>query len=162
MRRILVIGCPGSGKSYFSRALAERTGLPLVHLDLLFWNPDKTTVDRDIFKARLAEALAGDAWIIDGNYLSTLEWRLSYADTVFFLDFPVVLCLRGIEERRGKVRPDMPWVEEEDDEEFLSFIKSFEEKTRPEVLAILARYPEKKLYVFHTREEADAFLVHLK
>ena len=158
MKRVLVIGCPGSGKSRFSRALAERTKLPLCHLDMLFWNADKTTVSRDIFRERLSSILVGEEWIIDGNYLSTMEWRMSFADTVFFFDFPVDLCLRGVRERRGKARPDMPWIEEEDDEEFLAFIHAFEKDTRPEVLALLARHPSKNLYIFHTREEADAFL----
>ena len=161
MKRVLVIGCPGSGKSTFARALAARTNLPLCHLDMLFWNADKTTASRDIFRERLSSVLAGEEWIIDGNYLSTMEWRLSFADAVFFFDFPVDLCLRGVRERRGKARPDMPWIEEEDDEELLAFIHAFEKDTRPEVLAILARHPEKKFYVFHTREAADGFLAAL-
>lgn len=164
MKRILVIGCPGSGKSRFSRMLAERFNLPLCHLDMLFWKADKTTVPKEIFRVRLGDALAGEKWIIDGNYLSTLEWRLSFADTVFFFDFPLDLCLQGIEERKGKPRSDLPWIEEDGDEDeaFLSFIQSFKKETRPEILKILARNPGKKVCVFRTREEADAFLASHK
>ena len=66
MNRVLVIGCPGSGKSTFSRALAEKTGLPLIHLDQLYWNADRTTVEKQVFRRRLEDSLEGESWIIDG------------------------------------------------------------------------------------------------
>ena len=72
MKKIIVIGCPGSGKSTFSRKLSKKTGLPLIHLDMLFWNSDKTTVDKITFIKRLENALGGEEWIIDGNYSSTI------------------------------------------------------------------------------------------
>ena len=117
MKRAIVIGCPGSGKSTFARALHEKTGLPLHYLDMMYWNADKTTVPKDIFRGRLAEVLTDDEWIIDGNYGSTMEARMAACDTVFFLDYPRSVCLAGIRERQGKPRADMPWIETEDDEE---------------------------------------------
>lgn len=161
MKRVLVIGCPGSGKSTFARALAARTDLSLCHLDLLFWNPDKTAVDREIFNARLSKVLEGERWILDGNFQSTLARRLSCADTVFFLDYPTELCLAGVASRRGKPRPDLPWIEEEDDEEFLSYIRAFAAERRPEILSLLAACEGcegKDIHIFHTREEADRYL----
>ena len=110
MKKAIVIGCPGSGKSTFSRALHEKTYLPLFHLDMMYWNADKTTVEKSVFLQRLSEVLAQDTWIIDGNYGSTMEMRLKECDTVFFLDFPYEVCLDGLLKRRGKPRTDMPWV----------------------------------------------------
>ena len=89
MKKVIIIGCPGGGKSTFARALADKTGLPLYHLDMLYWNADKTTVGREAFRERLAEVMAGDEWIIDGNYISTMQWRMECCDTVFFLDMPL-------------------------------------------------------------------------
>ena len=159
MKKIIVIGCPGSGKSTLSRALSEKTGIPLSHLDMLYWNADKSTVEKSVFLKRLYAVLEKDAWIIDGNYASTMEERMAASDTVIFLDFPVALCLKGVAERRGKKRSDMPWIETEDDEEFLAFIQAFNQEQRPRILALLEAYKEgREIFVLHNREEATVFL----
>ena len=160
MKRAIVIGCPGSGKSTFAKALHGITGLPLVHLDLLYWNADRTTVDKAVFLSRLAEVIRQDEWIIDGNYGSTMEWRIQACDTVFFLDYPPDVCLSGITERRGKPRTDMPWIEgkDEQDDEFIAFVKSYSAESRPKVIELLGRYCSKQIHVFRDREEADRFL----
>ena len=126
MKKVIVIGCPGSGKSTFSRALRDATGIPLYHLDMMYWNADRTRVERPIFLERLEAVLAADTWIIDGNYASTMERRMQACDTVIFLDYPTELCLEGVRARRGRARADMPWVENgEEDAEFLVFIKDY-------------------------------------
>ena len=84
MERILVIGSPGAGKSTFSRRLREETGLPLYYLDMLWHRPDRTTVEMEVFDRELGKILEKDRWIIDGNYIRTLEMRLKACDTVFF------------------------------------------------------------------------------
>ena len=141
MERILVIGSPGSGKSTFSRALAQRKQLPLVYLDRLFWNADKTTVDQAQFDQRLGEAMARtQAWILDGNYGRTLEMRLERCTQVFFLDLPVEVCLESVRARRGTVRPDMPWVETEEDPEFMEYIQTFPQQQRPKILELREKY----------------------
>ena len=158
MNKIIVIGCPGSGKSTFSRALYEKTGIPLFYLDMMYWNPDKTTVGRDIFRARLAEVLKENAYIIDGNYQSTMEMRLEKCDTVFFLDYDLETCLDGIASRRGKPRADMPWIETEEDAEFMAFIQSYISESRPKVLGLLEKYKDKNVIIFKSREEAAKYL----
>lgn len=158
MKKVIVIGCPGSGKSWFSRALHDKTGIPLYHLDLMYWRADRTTVDKVVFRERLRSTIEKEEWIIDGNYGSTMEMRMEACDTVFFLDYPVEVCLSGMEERRGKSRPDMPWVETEGDEEFIAFIKNYSTDSRPQVMELLGRYSDKNIVIFKTRAEADAFL----
>ena len=160
MKRVIVIGCPGSGKSSFARALHEATKLPLVHLDMLNWNADRTTVPRELFRERLREAMEAPEWIIDGNYGSTMEMRLTVCDAVFFLDYPTEVCLEGVLSRRGTARPDMPWVESPDDvdEEFLDFVRSYERESRPTVLKLLEQYGDREIVVFHSREEAAQYL----
>ncbi len=158
MQKVIVIGCPGSGKSTFSRELSKRTGLPLYYLDMMKWNADKTTVERPVFLERLSSVLDLEKWIIDGNYGSTMEWRMQVCDTVIFLDFPTEVCLEGLAQRRGKERPDMPWIETEPDKDFENYVRAYNTDQRPSVLALLERYKEKEIIVFKSREESAAFL----
>lgn len=159
MERVIVIGNSGAGKSTFARALRDRTGLPLVYLDMLWHRPDRTTVTREVFDAQLAQCLEKPRWIIDGGYARTLELRLKACDTVFFLDYPLEVCLEGVERRRGTVREDMPWVEEEPDPEFLQWIRDFDRDRRPEILALLDRYQAgREIVTFTCRSQAEAYL----
>ena len=161
MKKIIVIGCPGSGKSTVSRALHNKTGIPLYHLDMMYWNADKTTVEKSVFLERLSVVLEKDEWIIDGNYGSTMELRMAACDTVVFLDYPLDVCLDGIRERRGKPRSDMPWIETEEDAEFIEFIKNYNEQQKPKVLELLKKYSDKNIIILESREQADEFLSQL-
>ena len=158
MKKIIVIGCPGSGKSTFSRALHHKTNIPLYHLDMMFWNADKTTVEKSVFLERLVHVLEGEEWIVDGNYASTMNERMAACDTVIFLDYPADVCLNGVRERQGKVREDIPWIETEDDAEFIEFIKKFNEQQKTQILTLLEKYNDKSIYIFKSRDEEITFL----
>ena len=93
-RRVLVTGIAGAGKSTFSRALSERTGLPVIHLDVHFWKPGWVPTPDDEWRATQRRLLAGAEWIADGNYPDTLDVRLERADTVVFIDTPWSICAR--------------------------------------------------------------------
>ena len=101
MKRVLVIGSPGAGKSTFARKLRDGTGLPLYYLDMVWHRSDRTNISREEFDQRLCEILEKDRWIVDGNYLRTLEMRLHACDTVFFLDYPLADVV-GFIQNRGK------------------------------------------------------------
>ena len=161
MKKVIVIGCPGSGKSTVSRALHDKTGIPLYHLDMMYWNADKTTVEKSVFLERLTAVLEKNKWIIDGNYASTMELRMAACDTVIFLDYPLYVCLDGIKERHGKPRSDMPWIETEEDAEFIEFIKSYNEQQKPKVLELLKKYSDKNIIILESREQANGFLLQI-
>lgn len=163
MEKVIIIGCPGSGKSTFGRKLKSITKLPLYHLDMMYWNEDGTTVSKEIFIERLQGAMSNSEWIIDGNYESSMELRIKECDTVFFLDYPTDMCIDGIEARKGKFRSDMPWIEKDsNDEEFLDFINNYNVKSRPKVIALLKKYSSKNIIVFQSREESEEYLSTLK
>ena len=111
MKRILVIGNSGGGKSTLATALAEKTGLPLTHLDALYWCGNWEHRSREEFDILLEAELQKEKWIIDGNFSRTYPRRLQFADTVIWLDLPVLACLWGATKRvfqnHGKSRPDM-------------------------------------------------------
>ena len=163
MQKVIIIGCPGSGKSTFGRELKRITGLPLYHLDMMFWNEDKTTVSKEIFIERLQEVMSKSKWIIDGNYSGSMEMRIKECDTVFFLDYPTEVCMDGIRDRKGKPRSDMPWIENDNtDEEFIAFIKNYNIESRTKVIMLLEKYSSKNIVVFHSRVESEEYLLSLK
>ena len=153
-----MIGCPGSGKTTFALRLAEKTGLPLHHLDSLYWRADRTHLTGEELTDVFRPILASPRWIIDGNYNATMPMRVEACEEVIFLDYPAEVCLAGVQARRGKPRPDMPWVETEEDPAFMDFIRRYATDSRPKVLALLAAHPDKAFTILRSREEADALL----
>jgi len=111
MKKVIVIGSGGAGKSTFSRRLGEATGLPVIHLDAHFWRPNWEPTPKDEWKAKVGELLKGDEWIMDGNFGGTRELRMQAADTIIMLDFPRRVCMYRVVKRafqfHGKKRPDM-------------------------------------------------------
>lgn len=160
MKKVIVIGCPGAGKSTFSRKLAAKTGLPLHYLDMIWHRPDHTVIGREEFDSKLDKIVKEDEWIIDGNYARTLPVRLAYCDTVFFFDLPLDTCIEGVKSRIGKERVDMPWIEDELDQEFLQWIINFPREVVPEINEHLKTF-DKTVIRFHSRQEADSFLSSL-
>ncbi len=158
MQKVIVIGCPGGGKSTFARALRDKTGLPLYCLDMIWHKPDRTTVTREEFDASLREILQKDRYLIDGNYARTLEMRLASCDTAILLDYPLEVCLAGVEARIGTKREDMPWVEEEFDPEFRQWILDFGRDKLPYIYQCLENTRGKRVIVFRSRKEAADFL----
>ncbi len=162
MQKVIVIGCPGSGKTTFAEKLQKKLDLPLYHLDAIWHKPDKTHIPREEFDARMAEILATDAWIIDGNYSRTLECRIAACDTVFLFDLPTEVCLEGVISRIGKKRNEMPWIETELDAEFKAQIEAFPQKELPLTYALLEKYKnDKTVLIFQSRAQADAFFTEI-
>ena len=159
--RILILGCPGSGKSTLARALAARTGLPLIHLDNIWWRADGTHISREAFDQALDALLRGEKWIMDGDYSRTYEVRLRAADTAIFLDYPESVCMDGIVARVGQKRPDIPWTESTLDPELVALVRNYARDDRPALLSLLQKYPEKRSLIFTSREEADRWLSEL-
>jgi adenylate kinase family enzyme len=113
MRRIIVVGCPGSGKTSLALKLGRKLDLPVLHLDVLFWQPDWTASDKTSFRARVATAIAGETWVVDGSFSGlAFDLTLARADTLVAIDRPRWLCQWRIAWRsafdRAGMRPDLP------------------------------------------------------
>ena len=162
MKKIIIIGCPGSGKSTFARKLSDITNIPLYHLDMIWHKPDKTTLTKEEFDEQLRDLLQKSEWIIDGDYQRTLELRIKECDTIFLLDIPLQTCLEGVRARIGKKRSDLPWLETELDEDFEKWIYGYPDKFLPKIYELLEKYADNNLiYIFKSRSEIDSYLKSL-
>jgi adenylate kinase family enzyme len=145
VQRVAVIGSGGAGKSTFARQLGERTGLPVIHLDGLFWGPNWAPMPKPEWIELERTLIAGERWIMDGNYGSTQDLRLPRADTVIFLDIPRLVCLWSVTRRwavhRKRARPDMPRNRDKLELDFVRWIWTYPSQKRPEVIARLAALP---------------------
>jgi adenylate kinase family enzyme len=99
VRRVSVVGVPGSGKTTVGRALAARLAAPFVELDTLFHLPDWGELPRDEFRVRVGDVVAGDSWVVDGNYEAVQDVVWERADTVVWLDLPRGLTMRRLTTR---------------------------------------------------------------
>ena len=163
MDKIIVIGCPGSGKTTFAKELSVITKLPLFHLDAIWHRPDKTHIAREEFDSRLGEIIAKERWIIDGNYQRTMERRMAACDTVILFDLPTEVSIEGALSRVGKKRDDIPWIENELDPTFKEQIEEFGSEKLPMIYSLIEKYKDgREIIIFKSRDEAGELLLSLR
>lgn len=156
MKKALVIGCPGSGKSTFSSELSKKTNLPVIHLDVYYWKPGWVSCSNQEFDEILGDLLLREAYIMEGNYSRTIEFRISYADTIYFFDFSRSLCLYRVIKRRfmnhGKTREYMGKdCSERIDYNFIKSVWNFRKRQRMQIMNILDKYKQRKNIVIFRR-----------
>ena len=166
MNRVVVIGSGGSGKSTFSRELGRVTGIPVIHLDREYWRPGWEETPKDEWKARVADMLEGERWIMDGNFGGTREMRMQAADTIIFLDLPRRVCLYRILKRTlkyyGRSRPDMAeGCLERLDLEFVMWVWNYKHRSRKRLLAELEGLEEKSVMILRNPRQVSDFLANL-
>ena len=164
MRRVLVIGSGGAGKSRLAVALGVHLGLPVIHLDAEFWRPGWVETPAPEWRDRVAALVQRDAWIMDGNYGGTIPQRLAACDTVIFLDLPRFVCVWHIIRRTfqyaGRTRPDMaPGCPERLSLKFMWWVWTYRSRRRPEILERLAALPATvRVEIVRSRREVEEFL----
>jgi adenylate kinase family enzyme len=159
MKRVLIIGSSGSGKSTLAKRLGELTGLEVIHLDKLHWQPNWVEPSKADWQMTVEKALAGDSWIIDGNFSGTMEMRLEACDTAIFLDVPRWVCVFRILKRlafyKKQVRPDMAeGCTEQFDWKFVKWVWAYPERSKPKVERLLNSCDE-TVEIIRLRSNAD-------
>ena len=163
MERIQNMGCSGAGKSTLARNLGEKTGLPVVHIDRLFWKSGWVESTKAEIDEKILREVSKDRWILDGNYSRTLQARLDRCDLVIYLDFPRWFCIVSVIRRylqnAGQIRPDMAeGCPEKIDWEFLRWIWTYNRKHRTKFLEMLGRMPEEKVVILKNRKAVNQYL----
>lgn len=168
MQKIMVLGVSsGVGKSSFAKKLSEKTAIPVHHLDAYFWKPGWVESTHEEFSGKQQCLVEKDCWIIEGNYTATYEIRRQQADTIIYLERPLIICLYRVVKRRivnhGKTRPDMTvGCPEKLDKGFLTFIVSTyrarKVKMRRRMEQFIEESPHHKVVFLRTQKDIDDFL----
>ncbi|HEY2177059.1 MAG TPA: hypothetical protein VGH15_00630 [Caulobacteraceae bacterium] len=168
MRRIAIVGCSGGGKSTLARQVGARLGLPVIHMDTLFWKPGWVESDHDTFRAQVDAAAAGEQWVMEGGFITHSTARFARADTVIVIELPIWLCLwRAIVRMLvnfGRIRADLaPGCPERFDLPFYRYIWDYNRKTQPRMAAALAQYaPHVRLVRLASDKAKRTFLAGLQ
>lgn len=168
MKRILIIGSGGAGKSTLARQLGERLRLDVYHLDALMWRPGWVMAPREERIDIQQQLVKKNQWIIDGNFGNTLDLRLQAADTVILIDLPRLVCVyrvfRRVARYRGTTRPDMgASCEEKLDFAFLKWVWNFPDVQKPEMVKRIKQYShEKQIIILKSRKDVQNFINQMK
>jgi adenylate kinase family enzyme len=143
MKRVAIVGCGGSGKSYVARELGRQLGAPVTHLDAAYYDDAWNELPKDRFEQLQRDLVAAPSWVIDGNYNSTLQIRLEACDTVVFMDMPTLTCLWGVlsrQLRHGHTQNKGNGIYNRIHMGVLRYVLSYRRKMRPRVLAKIDEY----------------------
>lgn len=161
MKKILIFGSCGAGKSTFAKRLHELLGIEIIHLDQHYWKPNWTKTESEEWQKRIAEFIRGEQWIMDGNYRSTMDLRLPQADTVIWLDFPPVVCFYRLFKRRLKNNrvDELDGCRERVTFELLKWVLwKFPRENRKDIIKRLESVKnEKAVYVLRSNEDIESF-----
>lgn len=168
MKKISIIGSGGAGKSTLAIQLGKKWGLPVYHLDALYWQPGWIETERNKWRLIQEELCSKDEWILDGNYGATLDIRLKHSDTIIFLDINKFICLARVTWRSiksyGKTRSDMAkGCKEQFDINFAKWILDYPSTKKPEILKCLEKLPpDKKVFILNSSSAVNNFLTQIQ
>ena len=156
-----MVGAGGGGKSTFARELGRATGLPVVHLDEHFWSPGWVEMPLDQWRRVQRDLFSSGRWIADGNHESTLDERLSRADTVIIIARNRWACVAGAVRRRVLNRRKPVQAEgcpEHFELRFLRWIWNYDRDSRPTLDAEIAKQPHLSVVELTTRAQISRYL----
>lgn len=164
MKRVLILGCCGAGKSTLARMLSKEVDLPIIHLDQQYWKPNWIEPSKEEWNTKVEDLITQDSWIMDGNYGGTLDMRIKRADTIIYLDASTLTCMSRVIKRiwnyRGSVRPDMPeGCPERFDLDFLHYVLVFNLIRRKSIIKKIAAHSEEKRVLI--KKDSNAIIEEL-
>lgn len=166
IKRIAIIGAPGSGKTTLAMRIEGIFKLPVVFLDSFYQLPNWVMRDPAERDNLILEATRKEKWIMDGTFIDTLEERVKVADLIIFLDYKTKVQLKGIFKRFftnfGKEKIDMPGCKERIDLSFINYVATYNKKRRKYIIEILNKYDKSKVLHFTSQKDLDDWIAKLE
>lgn len=164
--KVLVLGSSGSGKSTLAKRLGEYLAIEVIHLDSYYWQPNWVEPSQEKWMEQLKTLLQKNTWVMDGNYIDSLDIRIKYADSVIFIDFNRFVCLwrclKRFSQYKGSNRQELAvGCNEKIDWEFIKWIWNYPRDIKPKILKILDTQPDKKIFRFKSYSEIQEFFEKL-
>ena len=165
MKKIIVVGSGGAGKSTFARKLGAALDIEVIHLDKIYWHAGWVKTPEDEWVEIIRQLVKRESWIMDGNFGGTREIRMQACDTVILLDTPRRVCLYRVLRRamlyRNRSRPDMAaGCNERLDWDFIKWVWNYPSRAKTRVKAELERYRHKTVIVLRSKSDIDQFLAN--
>lgn len=166
IKRICVVGAPGTGKTTLSKKLAKIYNLPVCHLDSFHQLPNWELRDENERDNLILEETKKEEWILDGTFTNTLLERINRADLVIFLDYTSFAALKGVIKRiikdYGKEKSDMPGCKEKFDMSFILYVATYNKQRRSIILDILQKGDKDKLLVFKNKNQLKKWIAQFE
>lgn len=166
MKKVIVVGSGGAGKSTFAKRMGAVLNIEVIHLDKLYWKPNWVKTPDDEWRGVVQDVLKRDSWIMDGNFGGTREMRMRACDTIIHLDIPRRVCLYRILKRvviyRNRTRPDMAQgCNERFDWDFIKWVWNYPRRSKVRMEAELEHFRDKNIIRFRSKKEVNDFLLSL-
>ena len=164
MKKIMIIGSGGAGKSTLSKKLGQKLNIEVFHLDRFFWKPNWEQITDNELAEIQKELTKKEQWVIDGNYSNNIDIRLNEADTIIFIDLKNYLCVWRVFKRSilnyNKQRSDIgEGCLDKIDFAFLKWVWNYPKRSRPKIIEKLNKLEKlKKIYVLKSSFEVKKFI----
>lgn len=166
VKKITIVGGPGTGKTTLAQKLGEILNLPVIHIDAVNYKPNWEEVRKEKRDKLILEKIKNEKWISDGNYSSTLKERIEKSDLIIWLDYSSLDIIKGVFSRNiknfNKEKQEIPGCKERIDWKFFKYVVTYRRKARNKIVEKIKNASEDKVCIFKNRKELNKWLENIE